>query len=96
MHGGVGHLRRHPLPLRDVQSYRVPCIPYDMQIPPRTCRCTGEHWGHMGVFEHMGVLGCTNVWQVYEHMGAYKCTGAYRHPPSVKHACLYGKAGKPI
>ena len=32
-----------------------------MQIPSRTYRCTGQAWGHMGVFEQMAML------EVYKH-----------------------------
>ena len=53
-----------------------PHNPYHMQKPHRTCRCTGEHRGHMGVFEHMGASGALGVSECMEtskHMGVSRC-----------------------
>ena len=56
MCGGVGHMMvsKH----KGVSKHKEgPTSPYHMQILPRTYRCTGEHWGHMGVFGYMGSVG---------------------------------------
>ena len=61
MHGGVGHLRRNPLPLEGCPTYGAPKSPYHMQIPlehKNAQESIGDIWG----FEHMGASGgCTNM-----------------------------------
>ena len=52
-----------------------------MQIPSRTCRCTGSIWD---------MWGCLNIWGHWEHLniwGYLNIQGASRCAPSVKHTC---------
>ena len=64
-----------------------PHIPtYHMQIPPGTYRCTGEHWGHMGlVWTYWGIRGVSKCMGASEHVRGVQMYGGIWTPPSVKH-----------
>ena len=44
MCGGIGHMAG----IQTHGGVQTEEPPYHMQKPPRTYRCTWEHWGHMG------------------------------------------------
>ena len=76
MHGGVGHMGRHPLPLRGVQHMGPPHPPYHMQIPPLNIKM------HMAALRTYG--GCLNIWRCqgpYEYRGSIQMYGGVWMPP---------------
>ena len=68
MCGGVGHMGRHQNIWGCPNIWRTPHPPITCRYPLETYRCTGEHWEHMGMFQHNGVSGMYREVEIYERV----------------------------
>ena len=64
IHGDVGHMEMHPLPLGDIQHMGPPHAHITCRYPREHKDVQGSIGGILGVFEHMGVSGHMNAWGI--------------------------------